>query len=68
MLLHHPHNSHSNISNLHSSKQPFTMGFVRCNGCAQQKDCTPYSGIVVQDTTVTRMYCDDCAKAKGYKW
>ena len=44
------------------------MGFVRCNGCAQQKDCTPYSGIVVQDTTVTRMYCDDCAKAKGYKW
>lgn len=31
------------------------------------KDCQVYSGIVVGDTRVTKMYCDPCATEKGHK-
>jgi hypothetical protein len=43
------------------------MAWVRCNGCAEMRECQVYSGIAQGDTRVTKMYCDPCATAKGHK-
>ncbi|KAJ5910896.1 uncharacterized protein N7473_000199 [Penicillium subrubescens] len=54
-------------STLHIGLDSVTMAWVRCNGCAEMRECQVYSGIPQGDTRVTKMFCDPCATAKGHK-